>query len=156
MNTPPNSSVRPLARPRVVPLAILLSLSTAPIAQAASPAPTELEFSDGFLIGGSAIDMARYASGNPLAAGVHGVDLWINGEFVGSRDVTFHAVDGSEIATPCVPATLLDTLSLKPDYRSVLQAQSGACLDLPAQIEGATVSFDSSTLQLNISVPQAA
>ncbi|WP_459040968.1 fimbria/pilus outer membrane usher protein [Stenotrophomonas sp. PSU-St19] len=156
MNTPPDLSVRPLARPCVLPLAILLSLSTAASAQAASPAPSELEFSDGFLIGGSAIDMARYASGNPLAAGVHGVDLWINGEFVGSRDVTFHAVNGSEIAVPCVPSTLLDTLSLKPDYRSVLQAQQGACLDLPGQIEGASVSFDSSTLQLNISVPQAA
>ncbi|WP_373695553.1 fimbria/pilus outer membrane usher protein [Stenotrophomonas sp. C2852] len=142
-------------RIRALPHAILLTLAAIPVAQGAPAPADDLEFSDGFMIGGSAIDMARYAHGNPLAAGVYSVDVRVNGEFVSSRDITFTAVPGSATAVPCVSPALLDALSLKSAYRDALAAQPG-CLDLARVIEGATVRFDSSTLQLDISVPQAA
>ena len=135
----------------VLPVAIAFAL--------ASPAHAngnELpEFSDGFLIGGEAIDMSRYVQGQPLAAGEYAVDVFVNEHFVQSRDVHFVEVNGSSIAVPCLPADLLAALPLKPQYLQELLAVEG-CADLPAVVEGATVAYDSDALRLSISVPQAA
>ncbi|AHY60317.1 fimbria/pilus outer membrane usher protein [Stenotrophomonas rhizophila] len=121
----------------------------------AAPAPA-IEFSEGFLLGGDAIDMSRYANGNPLPAGDYAVEVNVNGQFLLARDISFVASSDPHIATACLPAELVGHLSLKPAYLDALAAQDATCMDLPALVEGATVAFDSSILQLDISVPQAA
>lgn len=138
-------------RHRVLPAAVALSLASPALA---APAAT-LEFSDGFLLGGQAIDMARYANGNPVAAGVHAVDVYVNDQFLQSRDLRFEPGPDPHIAQPCLPLDLLQLLPLKAQYLQALQARSG-CVDLAAQVDGATVAFDSGTLRLAITVPQAA
>lgn len=149
MRTPPV----PLT-PRATGLTVAISFAFASLAQAA-PAPT-FEFSEGFLIGGQAIDMRRYANGNPLPAGMYTVDVQLNGESIGSHDVRFVASDDPFIAQPCLDSTLLRRIALKPDYQQALQREGDRCLDLPTQVPGATVGFDSNALLLAITVPQAA
>ncbi|HAI46368.1 MAG TPA: hypothetical protein DCM50_06645, partial [Stenotrophomonas sp.] len=52
-------------------------------------APAALEFSDGFLIGGKTIDMQRYARAGQLEAGVHPLDVVVNGDARGTQDIVF-------------------------------------------------------------------
>jgi outer membrane usher protein len=132
--------------------ALMLSLDA--FARAA-PAPA-VEFSEGFLIGGDAIDMRRYANGNPLPPGDYAVDVQVNGVYQSSRDIRFLASADPHIATPCLPAALIRTLPLKAALLEAVEADSAACVDLPAMIEGATVTFDSGALELAIGLPQAA
>jgi len=113
-----------------------------------------LQFSEGFLIGGEAIDLQRYAQGNPMAPGVYPLDLVVNGAFRESRDITF--VPGEQGAVPCLPVALVRELGLKDAYLTPLGDDASACVDLVAIVPGATVSFDSGALQLLVTVPQAA
>lgn len=115
-----------------------------------------LQFSEGFLIGGETIDMQRYVQGNPLAPGVYPLELVVNGEFRENRDITFVAAPASLGAVPCLPVTLVRQLGLKDAYLAALGDDPAACVDVPALVDGATVSFDSGALQLLVSIPQAA
>ncbi len=132
-------------------VAVALALPTRALAAPAAA----LEFSEGFLVGGKAIDLSRYTQGNPVSAGVYAVDLYLNDRLLATRDITFMAPDDAAAAQPCLPASVVAGLGLKPAYLKALPA-GGACVDLPALVEGATVGFDSATLRLSITVPQAA
>ncbi|HEL3209023.1 usher protein [Stenotrophomonas maltophilia] len=138
-----------LARAASVSLALAV-----PVATSAAPG---IEFSEGFLIGGQSIDMRRYAQGNPVEAGLHRVDVWINGQFHQTRDITFAPVAGQASAAPCLPGDLMDALQLRAEHLLALQAMKGStgCIDLPAALDGATATFDGSALQLQLTVPQA-
>lgn len=133
----------------------LLSVAVALALPARATGAPALEFSEGFLIGGEAIDLSRYTQGHPVPAGIYAVDLHLNDRFVAARDITFVTSDDAAVARPCLPASLVAGLGLKPAYLAALPADD-ACVDLPALVDGATVAFDSSTLQLSITVPQAA
>jgi outer membrane usher protein len=113
-----------------------------------------LQFSEGFLIAGEAIDLQRYAQGNPMAPGVYPLELVVNGAFRESRDISF--VAAAHGAAPCLPAALVGEFGLKDAYRDALGDDGSACVDLPSLVPGATVSFDSGALQLLVTVPQAA
>ncbi|WP_448133005.1 fimbria/pilus outer membrane usher protein [Stenotrophomonas rhizophila] len=115
-----------------------------------------LQFSEGFLIGGETIDLQRYAQGNPLAPGVYPLELVVNGEFRESRDITFVAAPAPLGAVACLPVALVRQLGLKDAYLAALGDDPAACVDVPALVDGATVSFDSGALQLLVSIPQAA
>lgn len=108
------------------------------------------------MIGGGAIDMSRYVNGNPLTPGEYSVDIHVNGVFQQSSDITFVPSEDPNIASPCLPSALIGGLPLKPALLRALEEQGTACVDLPSLIEGATVGFDSGTLQLSLGIPQAA
>lgn len=137
--------------PRAIAAALSLSV---PGAAVAAPA---IEFSEGFLVGGQAIDMRRYAQGNPVEAGLHRVDVWINGQFEQTRDIRFVVPDGHASARPCLPDGLLDALQLRAERLQVVRADAvdTGCIDLPTVVPGATATFDDSSLQLLLTVPQA-
>lgn len=135
----------------LLPAAIALALAGP--AQAGSTALPE--FSDGFLIGGQAIDMSRYAHGQPLPAGDYAVDVFVNDRFLQARDVHFVDAPDARTAVPCLAPDLLAMLPLKPHYLQQLLSVEG-CGDLAGVVEGATVGYDSDTLRLSITVPQAA
>lgn len=139
-------------RPRALARAVttVLSLATAP----AHAVEAALEFSDGFLIGGKAIDMQQYARAGQMGAGVHPLDVMVNGEARGTQDITFVS-DGDNVQ-PCISVALVQTVGLKEDYLRTLDSDPDACVGLEAMIDGARVDVDSATLQLLISIPQAA
>jgi len=114
-----------------------------------------VQFSDGFLIGGEAIDLQRYVHGNPLVPGVYPLDLVVNGQFLDSRDITFAAAPAPQGALACLPVALVHQLGLKEGYLAALDSEQTACVDLPALVQGATVTFDSAALQLLVTLPQA-
>ncbi len=142
------SSPTPLPVPRrALCAAVAIVLCSTGIASAAAD---DVEFSDGFLIGGQAIDMQRYAQGNPLPDGHYPLELLVNDAF--QRNVDIGVRDG----VMCLPTAVVRQLDLKDDIRAQLGDGPDACVDLPGLIDGATVAIDSSTLQLRIGLPQAA
>ncbi|HEL2980203.1 TPA: fimbrial biogenesis outer membrane usher protein [Stenotrophomonas maltophilia] len=144
--TPRSSLPRPISPCRALSAAIAISLCSVNPALAAD----ELEFSDGFLIGGRAIDMQRYAQGNPLPDGDYPLELLVNEGFQGNVDL------GVRDGVVCLPTAVARRLDLMDDILAQLSDDPHACIDLPNLIEGATVVVDSSTLQLRIGLPQAA
>ena len=145
----------PPTRARALAMAIAVAL--APLLTSPAMAQDDaLEFSDGFLIGGDAIDLSRYARGNPVAPGDYAVDIRINGAFVESSDIAFIETPAEVAAQACLPQRLLGALSLKRELREALRSSDASCLPLQSTVAGATVSFDSSALVLSISIPQAA
>ncbi len=155
-----NSSTVSIRCVRASPIAVGIALATlgtvanaSPRAEVAAP-----EFSEGFLVGGGAIQRDAMLSADTLPPGVHVLDVRINNEFVRTLDVVFNAPAAGDPRTGvvCVARELLDALALKPALHTALHARSDACLDLPAAIEGASVRVDVGALELQISVPQAA
>ncbi|HHA2938088.1 TPA: FimD/PapC N-terminal domain-containing protein [Stenotrophomonas maltophilia] len=141
---------RALRAVRSLPAAVSAVLS-AGVAVDAVAAP--VEFSEGFLIGGEAIDMTRYANGNPLPAGDYAVDVHVNGEFMRSQDIRFVIDDDPHLAVPCLSPTLVRTLPLKPAFLETLPVDERACVQLPTLVDGASIAFDSGELQVSISIP---
>ncbi|MBA0280448.1 fimbrial biogenesis outer membrane usher protein [Stenotrophomonas maltophilia] len=148
----------PVSTPSMpVPLRLFTAIGSVLACASAYAAPSlAVEFSDGFLLGGQAIDMTRYARGNPLPAGDYAVEVLLNGQFLQRADIHFALRDDPHVAEPCLPRGLLPALQLTPALNAVLADGEGPCLDLTAAVAAATVSFDSSTLQLLLTVPQAA
>ena len=147
------------------PAAVTAEPPQAPVTPAVSSVkvtPAPVEFDSAFLRGGSQVDVSRFSRGNPVLPGDYAVDLQINGTWTGHAAVRFIAQPNSDIAQPCVERALimrigLDFEKLSAPARTLLQsAQPGNCVDLPAMVAGAAVSFDLSQLRLDISVPQAA
>ncbi|WP_447591897.1 fimbria/pilus outer membrane usher protein [Stenotrophomonas rhizophila] len=137
-------------------LAVAVVLGSGALAPLHADAADGLQFSEGFLIGGEAIDLQHYAQGNPLAPGVYPLELVVNGAFRENRDITFVAASPPRGAVPCLPAALVRELGLKESHLATLADDPAACVDLPSLVDGATVSFDAGTLQLLVTLPQAA
>ncbi|QJP18572.1 fimbrial biogenesis outer membrane usher protein [Stenotrophomonas maltophilia] len=150
LRTPHRFASRPLG------LAIAAAVAMAIAGHASAHGDESLQFSEGFLIGGRAIDMQRYAQGNPMEPGVYPLDVVVNGQFHDKRDITFVAAPAPLGATPCLPAGLVRQLPLKEMFLAELDQDDEGCVALPSLIDGGTVEFDESNLQLLVNVPQAA
>lgn len=87
--------------------------------------------------------------------GTYHVDIFINDNYVDTRDINFTASDGnSEELIPCLPDTLLIQYGIKADnYLS--DNHSGQCYD-PGNIPDTSYRFIPSENRLIVSVPQIA
>lgn len=112
-------------------------------------------FSPAFIQGNKNIDTSLYSKGNPLAAGVYRVDIYLNRTFIERTDIQFNAVAGSDIAQPCISAALLDKYGVDVSKLGA-DAKSPSCVDLAKLIPDATNGYDSSTYRLDLSIPQIA
>lgn len=146
----------PLSR---IMLAIALALCCAKNASAAE----NVEFDSNFLMGNSktSIDVGRYADGNPTPPGIYNVNVFVNENLTTSLEVPFVDV-GKNSAQACITQKDLARLHIKQPKEInsngiLLKREDGNsdCLNLPALIEHADTSYDSSEQQLYITVPQA-
>ncbi|MEL5457948.1 FimD/PapC N-terminal domain-containing protein, partial [Serratia ureilytica] len=85
-----------------------------------------------------------------LQPGVYPFDIYVNLTQVDHKDVTFRQVKGQTASQPCLKVEDLRNYGIK--LPKTLQA--GSCVDLPALVKDATVSYDAAVQQINISVPQ--
>jgi len=104
--------------------------------------------------GKSKIDVNQFNYGNPINAGNYDLDVIVNGKYRGHMTVNFgSSKEGKDDATSllCLTPELVNFFDLKHP----LQITNGRCEKLSNTLPQATAAVDFSTLQLNISIPQA-
>ena len=130
-------------------------------------------------------DLSHFES-NGQAPGNYRVDVYLNGNFVATRDVIFKAKEGkslqststvapvgiTNIAAPsqaaasltddsgltaCLTPKVLDSMGINREPFPVLaKAAPDSCINIATAIPAATATFDYEQLRLDISIPQAA
>ncbi|ALR78154.1 fimbrial biogenesis usher protein [[Enterobacter] lignolyticus] len=114
---------------------------------------------------GAVADLSRF-EGNGQAPGTYRVDVWLNGTFLATRDVTFNArpqaaakvkqADDTGLAA-CLTPKALDAMGVNLQaFPPLAGAKPDSCVDIAAAIPAAAAAFDFEHQQLNLSVPQAA
>ncbi|WP_082433409.1 fimbria/pilus outer membrane usher protein [Pseudomonas sp. NBRC 111130] len=124
--------------------------------------PPDLRFNPGFLrqvgdqrTGDSTVLLESLASDQTLVPGRYRVSLLMNLDHLGQHELDFVAGADGQLH-PCLPGPLLNDLGVKLDALADPELPNATCVDLPAVIPGALISFESHELRLSISVPQIA
>ncbi|WP_246207787.1 fimbria/pilus outer membrane usher protein [Pseudomonas karstica] len=113
------------------------------------------------------VDVSRFNTSNFMSPGTYRVDVVVNGQPMGRRDVNFESRDEKAGALPCFSQEMLEQLGIAMDKvdtlaasgktaASVLRAEGDSpfCANLGQWIPMASSSFDAGALELSVSVPQ--
>ncbi len=105
--------------------------------------------------GARAIDLTRYAAGNPIDAGVQTLDVTVNTLSFGQFDIKFNEADRPGRATPCFSAALLDSFGVNTDKlpAAVGVSDGGVCVDF-SKIPNASYEVNTGDQSLMLSIPQ--
>ncbi len=123
---------------------------------AVTPEPVEASFNSAFLVGGTQeIDISRFEHGNPVSPGRHQVDLYVNGQWIGSESVLFRAARSREGAHACFSAQQLERYGVDTGKLEPVVPGRGDCQRIGQWVPLAQSSYDPSELRLDLSVPQA-
>lgn len=99
-----------LILPRFARLTFALGLATAVF-----PVDAEYYFNPRFLSNDLAesVDLSAFTKGREAPPGTYRVDIYLNDEFMTSRDITFIADDNNADLIPCLSTDLLVNLGIK-------------------------------------------
>jgi P pilus assembly protein, porin PapC len=125
-------------------------------AQPATPGTEEqIEFNDQFLLNmGSAVDVGRYAQGNPVLPGVYRVKVSLNGINKITQDVEFKD-NGTARAAPCITVQLLKQAGVNTAVLGEKAADDETtCIDIKKAYPNASINFDTAKLVLELTLPQ--
>lgn len=103
-------------------------------------------------------DLSAFEDGNNQAPGTYRVDIYINNQFLETREVTFvmqPVRDGKERLLPCLSVGQLNAMGVKTDLFPGLGDAGTQCASLLA-IPHSSAEFRFNTQQLLLSFPQAA
>jgi outer membrane usher protein len=127
-------------------------------AEVATPPPL-VEFDPAFLDQNGPqnnVDLSIFSNGNRVLPGTYPVDLYLNNNFLLSRNLQFEAQPGQQNARPCLTAADAERFGLKKDYEAALaESRRDRCLNLDTLLPAAQLHYDSNHQRLDISVPQA-
>src|SRR5690606_3347366 len=107
-------------------------------------------------------DLSRFSSSGQ-APGVYRVDVWLNDNFLATRDITFNVrksakpSDDDTGLSPCLSLKSLDAMGVNVDALPALKEENAShCADIASAIPAASTLFDFERQRLDISIPQAA
>lgn len=148
-----------LIMPRFARLTIALGLATAVF-----PVDAEYYFNPRFLSNDLAesVDLSAFTKGREAPPGTYRVDIYLNDEFMTSRDITFIADDNNAELIPCLSTDLLVSLGIKKSELLDNKEHSAekhvpdnsACTPLQDRLADASTEFDVGQQHLSLSVPQ--
>ncbi|EMK7432811.1 fimbrial biogenesis outer membrane usher protein [Escherichia coli] len=148
-----------LLLPRFARLTIALSLATAVF-----PVDAEYYFNPRFLSNDLAesVDLSAFTKGREAPPGTYRVDIYLNDEFMTSRDITFITDDNNADLIPCLSTDLLVSLGIKKSALLDNKEHSAekhvpdnsACTPLQDRLVDASTEFDVGQQHLSLSVPQ--
>lgn len=147
----------------VLAAAVLAAIILPAAAQDVSPTPVkdnEVSFDPVFLgtSGNESVDLKRFERGDSASPGTWPTDIYVNGEQVSHEPVLFSEGPDKSVQ-PCLSPAILKKINFNytqlPASFSQALKQEQACYPLPALIPQASITFDSGTQRLDISVPQA-
>lgn len=116
-----------------------------------------VEFNDSFLR--SPVNVRLFEQGNPVSAGMHRIDIYLNDQWMGREDINFAMpVATSTVAQPCYTLKLMDLLGFDLDkVDKEIQAKLASteqCVALNELVPGTSAAYDSGSQQFNVSAPQ--
>ena len=147
--------------PAAVAMAVAAPVGSAgPPDASADAGGSSVGFDPSFLSGGGRnVDISRFERGNAVPPGVYNADVFLNGNWVGRRDLHIALPAGATSAVPCLDQDLFDQLGLRAVKLAapapVDLHDPSVCTGLASLIPGASMDFDLSELRLDVSVPQA-
>lgn len=112
-----------------------------------------VKFNSSF-IHGISVDVSRYYEGNPAPAGEYVVQVAVNGQSRGQRQVLFKPVAGSVSAQPCFTQDEMNRLGIKVTARSVTE-ENVQCARVDEWVAGAGANYLPGDFYLNLVIPQA-
>jgi outer membrane usher protein len=121
-------------------------------------AETAYDFDESFVknLPGVKVDVARYATGNPIDPGVYTLDIFLNGRQISRENV--QVIREGEGTKACLSYDLVKSLSIKDTVFSPQQAEelrSGKqCIALEEVIKESHAAINSADMQMDISIPQ--
>lgn len=121
-------------------------------------AQAELYFNPRFLADDPAAvaDLSGFEKGHELPPGTYRVDIYLNEGYMTTRDVAFHASQGSRELTPCLTRGQLGTMGLNTAAVSGMnELAADACVPLTEMIPDATTRLDVGQQRLHLTIPQA-
>jgi outer membrane usher protein len=144
-----------------LPHCVLAAEATAPEAPGTTVAtpPPQVEFDPAFLDQNgpeSRVDLSIFSSGNRVLPGTYPVDLYLNNNYLLSRNLQFEAQAGEQNTQPCLATADAERFGLRKDYEAALAESSrDRCLNLDSLLPSAQLQYDINHQRLDISVPQA-
>lgn len=169
------SGRRSVATPRLALLHCMMIAACSAQAQASSSvtvpapdkAPTEaiqvaaleagdsMVFNMAFLHGSaSTTDLRTLLSSSNVPEGIQRVDLYVNQQRTGRRDITFKHNSRTGDNEPCFDGDLLDQAGIDLNTLPAPVSTTSTCLRLPEVVPDATVIYESAQLRLLLSIPQ--
>lgn len=109
-------------------------------------------------------DLSRFNNGEGQPPGIYRVEIYVNANYVVSRDIAFQLSRPSDKPAsddtglePCLTPTLLEQLNVNlRSFPSLHGEAASACVNVPQAIPDASVHFDFERQRLDISLPQIA
>lgn len=141
-------------------LAVIISICLASAFWAQS-GYAELYFNPNFLSDDpdAVADLSRFEQGQEVLPGTYRVDIYLNDNFVASRDVQFVNAENDNAVLPCFTSAELmkmgvRLLSVNGKDTSKMAADE-QCYALTLLVEGSTADYNVNTQRLDITIPQA-
>ncbi|MGC0797904.1 fimbrial biogenesis outer membrane usher protein (plasmid) [Pantoea agglomerans pv. betae] len=116
------------------------------------------DFDESFVknLPGVKVDVARYATGNPIDPGIYTLDIFLNGRQISRENV--QVVREGAGTKACLSYDLVKSLSIKDTVFSSQQAEelrSGKqCIALEDVVKESHAAINSADMQMDISIPQ--
>lgn len=116
------------------------------------------DFDESFVknLPGVKVDVARYATGNPIDPGIYTLDIFLNGRQISRENV--QVVREGAGTKACLSYDLVKSLSIKDTIFSSQQAEelrSGKqCIALEDVVKESHAAINSADMQMDISIPQ--
>jgi outer membrane usher protein len=129
------------------------ALGVVAMAGAQATEPPHAVFSTGALRHGKAVDATRFAHGMPAPVGWHDVEVFRNDASIGRERVRFIAGETVHSSMACIAPGLLARLGVAPD---AIRPVDRDCATIDALVPHASAQYDSASLALRLTIPQAA
>ncbi len=101
-------------------------------------------------------DLSRFEKGQIVPPGTYRVDIYLNDNYVTTRDVMFNASQNGPELEACLSSKQLSAMGVDTvGIPGIAVLKEGACVPLAQTIKAATSTYDFDRQRLNISVPQA-
>lgn len=128
------------------------------------PAEAEIYFNPRFLSDSDeTVDLSAFENGQEAPPGRYRVDIFLNGNYLTSRDITFVAGNQEQGLIPCLDNATLESFGVKKEALdasgknkkgSDIEENAGACIPLSERLIGASTDFEVGQQRLSLSVPQ--
>ncbi|WP_293764772.1 fimbria/pilus outer membrane usher protein [uncultured Aquitalea sp.] len=107
--------------------------------------------------GRQAVDLSRFNRAGATLPGRYRVDVFVNNNWIGSREVTMQDMAEQKVR-PCFSRAMLDEMGVDfsklRDTNLVEGMPSPQCLDIASMVPAAYATFNSADLRLDVSIPQ--